>query len=294
MPLEFPETPSKAGKVAKIIVANFPPVAGLGGCVAALWPWLVQQEDNVRNGLPLVWPAKGIESWALAGLVVLPILHFIGYFSVQVWRVIERDHQIYEITASKLSAFPATAWEILNRRWERVSRWLGGISANHKFTRRYLNELPRLRNIVDVRGLVQMEVNHLELDDVYVELKASGRQQGGNAVYNFAARILRDRSPIWDHLRVLKQGVGLAIIGAPGSGKTTLLKHLMLTYAWGRHSRYLVRSRVPFFIELRKLPKLLAKREPDLAEVIGYALRTDEDIKSTVADMPSDWIRALL
>lgn len=217
-----------------------------------------------------------------------------GYFIWRVWKEIERDGELYRNTAAKLAGFSAASWDLLGRWGDAVSGWFFSVFARRYFTQQYLRELPQLRSLVDVRGLVQMESNHLELEEVYVELKAASRAAGKRSCANPISHELKERAPIWDHLRFLKPGAGLAMIGAPGCGKTTLLKHLMLTYAENRQWRHRVRRRVPFFIELRKLPKLLDKKNPNLPTLLKTVLEADDDLKALLPGMPNDWLATLL
>lgn len=245
----------KAGKVARTFAFSTTLLGGMSVCGKALWPWMVAQAERWRSSQSLQWPADGTTCLALAGLFAIPIFWFLVYFAWNVWKEIERDEQIYKIIASKLAQFPSAAKDLAGRWWDRIAGPIRLDLSHFLYTRRFLNEMPRLRKVLDVRNLVMTQANHLELEDVYIDLKAASRTNGLPAAANPVTRELRqDRAGIGDHLRVLKPGVALAIVGPPGSGKTTLLRHLLLKFAWNQQGRLRVRSRVPFFVEIRKLP----------------------------------------
>lgn len=292
-----PDTVTKRPSGVKTSLITLPiPTALLLWCGKILWPWLTEQAESLMTGN---WPTFSVGSTeqflALILLPVVPVLWFVAYFLLNVWREIERDQKIYKVVASKIAAFPAAAWDLCGRWKDTVTGWIGLRLSWISFTRRYLRELPRLRKVLDVRNLVMTQANHLELEDVYIELKAASRTLGRHSAANPVTRELRnERAAIWDHLRVLRSGVALAIIGAPGSGKTTLLKHLMLKYAWNQQGKFRVRSRVPFFIELRKLPKLLGKGNASLPVVLANVLKGEHDLKPLLACMPNDWLSRLL
>lgn len=264
---------------------------GITWCGATLWPWLRGQAAAVGRGEPPGWPTDGDALLALTGLVAVPAFCFVVFFAFNVWRELAKDDQLYKDTASGIRRWSGAARNILGRWWDRIRGWLhrGG------FTRRYQKELLALRSIVDIRGLVQMEANRLELDDVYVELRAATRDASHPLPLNMTALETRERASIWDHMRYLPGGCATVIVGAPGSGKTTLLKHILLTYARNRQWRIRVRRRVPFFLELRKFPKAIGKtKDPDLPAVLRKILETNSDLEPLLKSAPEDWLEGLL
>ena len=261
------------------------PVSGVGWCSWKVWPWLTLQAEAWRQGRPLQWPVKGDECLALVGLVVVPAFTFLVYFAGQVWKEVERDRKIYKDTAKRGQRLFATAGELLGRWWDALSGWVAKTFAQRSFTRRYLAEVPHVKSLAELRSLVQMEINHLEIEDIYVELRAAHRRPGHLSANPIPPPPPRDReliisAPIWDHLRILDPGFALVIIGSPGSGKTTLLKHLMLNYARNQQWRQRVRHRIPLFIELRKLPKWTKAENPTLPSILASVLEADEELGS--------------
>lgn len=293
------ETPSdsKLSKVTRaaggaLLKLSFP--AAWTWCVLQIRPWLVLQAKSWRDGNGIAAPATGEECLALMGLFVVPVAWFLAYVFVKVWHEIERDQKIYKVTATKIASIPTAARDLMGRWWDAAAGRVGGLFVHLSFTRRYMRELPRLRKYLDLRNLAMTQANHLELEDVYIELKAATRTAKRPADNPVTRELREHRATIWDHLRVLESGVGYAIIGAPGSGKTTLLKHLMLKYAWNQQWRSRVRSRIPFFVELRKLPKWLGKDNPTLADVIARMLKAEDDLKSLLRGMPANWLLNIL
>lgn len=265
----------------------------LAWCGKTLWPWLIEQAAHWRNGQELAWPKSGQECLALIGFLAIPFAWFGMYFAWRVWKEIEEDQKLYQVTASRIAAFPPMAVDLAGRWKDWAIGSIGFWFSSFSFRRRYLRELPRLRKLLDVRNLVMTQANHLELEDVYIELKTASRSIGSLAEANPVTRELRhERDSIWAYLRNLDDGIALAIVGAPGSGKTTLLKHLLLKYAWNQQWRFRVRTRIPFFVELRKLPKHLLKTESSntLPAVLYRLLKDESDLKTLWRHCPNDWL----
>lgn len=286
---------NKTGHIVKTALFGISFSAAWAWCGTHVWPWLLREAAARRSGMPLSWPNEPEEILALIGIPLVPLTSFLIYFANKVWKEIERDHEIYKATASRLASFPTVTRDICARWRDALTGFVADIVLRYTFTRRYLRELPRLRKVLDVRNLVMTQANHLDLEDVYIELKAATKSAKHITAICPTTRELRvDRATLWDHLRTLSSGVAIAIVGAPGSGKTTLLKHLMLNYAENRQWRFRVRPRVPFFIELRKLPKVLTKTNADLPNTLAKLLALDRDLAPLLSRMPQAWLAGLL
>jgi predicted NACHT family NTPase len=143
------------------------------------------------------------------------------------------------------------------------------------------------------KGLGLINANRLDLDKVYVELKATGDVNLNRPNLNPVTREIQGRASFWEHLRSLRPGFAMAIIGAPGCGKTTLLQHVLLTYSRNRQWRKRMRGRVSFFIELRKVWQELAKDKPaPLPKVIESVLK--KNLPGLNEAFPKGWLEAKL
>ena len=163
------------------------------------------------------------------------------------------------------------------------------------FTRRYLAELRFKHGLFNDKGLGLINANRLDLEKVYVEVKASADASLNRPNLNPVSREIRERAPVWDHLRTLRPGFALVVIGAPGCGKTTLLQHVLLTFANNRQYRYRMRARVPFFVEVRKIAKSLeVEKGPTLPEVLGSVLEQDRQTAGIAKQLPKGWLEKTL
>ena len=173
---------------------------------------------------------------------------FASGFAIKVWKEVEDD--AVRGAANVLRAMPRKGVDVAARCKDAVAGWLRAWSPG--FTGRYLREVRRAYGLFNDKGLGLINANRLDLDKVYVDLKATGDVNLNQPNLNPVTREIHGRASFWEHLRTLRSGFALAIIGAPGCGKTTLLQHVLLTYARNRQWRKKMRGRVPFFIELRK------------------------------------------
>lgn len=265
-------------------------VAGwVGSQIVANAPWLVNQTQAVKGGLP-VRPPQGFE-------LVLACVGFIGAslatFWVKVWKELEAD--AVRGTSQILRAAPGAAWDLSGRCWDAVIGTLGRWVRLGSFTRRYLAELRFKHGLFNDKGLGLINANRLDLEKVYVEVKASADARLNRPNLNPVSREIRKRSPVWDHLRTLRPGFALVVIGAPGCGKTTLLQHVLLTFANNRQYRYRMRARVPFFVEVRKIAKSLeVEKGPTLPEVLRSVLEQDRQTADIAKQLPKGWLEKTL
>jgi hypothetical protein len=132
-----------------------------------------------------------------------------------------------------------------------LARWRGLTS---DFPRRYRTYLLDDYQVMNVRGRKTRSPVSLELERVYVFLRA--RPPDLNA-----ATGRRGQSESLGIGRAMGQHQRLVIIGGPGSGKTTLLIYLLLTYArkLARDRLELDEDRLPLFIPLRQLKTVLGR-----------------------------------
>ena len=72
--------------------------------------------------------------------------------------------------------------------------------------------------------------------------------------------------PVWD---LLRNNIGLIVLGDPGSGKTTLLKQLALSLSVGQKVPPGIESRVPFLLPLSAYAVELASRDVDLRRFLA-------------------------
>ena len=214
---------------------------------------------------------------------------FLSTFAIKVWKEIEDD--AIKSTAGIVRSVPRAVSALCVRAWG----WVGGAVARWSpgFSSRYLEALRFEYGLFNDRGLGLVNTNRLDLEKVYVDLKADANV---NLVQPhtrpFTYRV-GGRASFWTHVRTLKNRFALVIVGAPGSGKTTLLYHILLTYASNRQWRKRMRWRMPFFIELRKIASLLQAAEPPtLPEIIERVL---EQYKSSLGkEPPKGWVDARL
>ena len=252
-------------------------------------PWLVNQSAAMKAGLPVRAPE--------GGELVLACVGFIGTslfaFGTKVWKELEAD--AVQGTARMLRAAPGAALDLLGRCWDALAGTIGRRFHWFSFTRQYLAELRYKHGPFNDKGLGLINANRLDLEKVYVDLKASADTRLNRPNLNPVSREVRERAPVWDHLRTLRPGFALVVIGAPGCGKTTLLQHLLLTFANNRQWRHRMRARVPFFVEVRELARQLQpKRELTLPKLLETVLKKDRQTAEFAKRLPEGWLEKKL
>ncbi len=133
----------------------------------------------------------------------------------------------------------------------RLQSWLAGLGSD--FEKRYRQHLLDEYRVMNVRGRKTRSPVSLELERVYVSLRAQVPGPNGQPA------LIRGES-----LKIgaaMERSRRLAIIGGPGSGKTTLLAYLLLTYARQKTGERLgfADSLFPVFVPLRQLQAVLAQ-----------------------------------
>jgi hypothetical protein len=253
-------------------------------------PWLANQVQAVRAGAPVKAPEGWELVWTCVGLVGASL----AAFWVKVWKELEAD--AVRGAARMLTAAPGATRDLLGRCWDALAGMIGRRFTWFSFTRRYLEELRYKYGLFNDKGLGLINANRLDLEKVYVDLKASADPRLNRPNLNPVSRELRDRAPVWDHLRVLRPGFALVIIGPPGCGKTTLLQHILLTFASNRQWRHRVRARVPFFVEVREIARQLQAREGELTlpELLEAILRRDRQTADVMERLPEGWLEKTL
>jgi hypothetical protein len=126
---------------------------------------------------------------------------------------------------------------------------LSKLGSGWGFKRRYLTHLIEEYRGLNIRGLKTRAPVTVELEQVYVSLRAQ--------VPDYA--LGRQAPPALSVGQALAQHQRLAIVGGPGSGKTTLLAFLTLTYARNDAKKRLGvgEKRLPILIPLRQLKRIV-------------------------------------
>lgn len=282
--------------MAKSSSTNFPPSSawkGIAGLVVSQFavnsPWLVNQAQALKAG-QTVRPPEGYELvLTCVGLVIAAV----GTFVIKVWKELEAD--AVRGTANMIKAAPGIVRDLMGRCWDAVFGTIGRWVQLGSFTRRYFAELRYKHGLFNDKGLGLINANRLDLENVYVEVKASADVQVNRSNVNPVSREIRERAPVWEHLRTLRVGFALVLIGAPGCGKTTLLQHVLLTFANNRQWRCRMRARIPFFIELRKIvPMLQSKDGLSLPKLLEAVLKQDRQTADIAKQLPKGWLEKVL
>ncbi len=183
------------------------------------------------------------------------LLGVIG-FTRKVWK--ELEDEAVKGTVQMLRAAPGKAAQIVARSydwlWLKLTAWAPG------YTNAYRRELVYRYGQFNDRGLGLINANRLNLERVYVDLSIDTDPALGRSLHDLLRRDFRDARPMWDFLNQVRPGATLAVTGPPGSGKTTLIQHLLLVHARNHQGRFRARSRVPFFVEIRRLPALVGDK----------------------------------
>ena len=260
-------------------------------------PWLVNQARAVSAGNPVSQP-EGVE-FILS--IVTFVLAAVGTFWSKVWKEVEPI--VVSGIVEMLKAAPGTVRDLLGRWWDAlagtvdlvavgtVGRWITwGV-----YKGRYLAELRYKYGLFNIKGLGLINANQLDLDRVYVDVKANADVRLNRLDLNPVSREIRERAPVWDHLRALRPGFALVLIGPPGCGKTTLLQHVLLTYASNRQWRRRMRAKIPFFIEMRQIARVMpAKGELALPKLLETLLRQDRQTADIAKQLPERWLQKVL
>ncbi|MEZ5388086.1 MAG: NACHT domain-containing protein [Prosthecobacter sp.] len=256
-----------------------------------LVPWLASQVKAAQEtDAHLEAPEASTVIFAGTTLLVSTVLVFMH----KVWKELEAD--AVKGAANLIRKFPDMAGEILSRfgdaLWGFSTYWFIRVG----FTRLYLTELGYRYGLFNDKGLGLINASRLNLDTVYVELKACPGGNLNNSNLNLVSNKLRktpDRAPLWEYLRNHPRAFAIVIIGAPGCGKTTLLHHVLLTYARRHQWRHRMRFRLPIFIELRRVAPELPddpKKSPDLAKLIEIVWKKDSRNAGIIKRMPKGWL----
>ena len=158
-------------------------------------------------------------------------------------------------------------------------------------TRRYLARVGNAHELFEDMGLGQRNPKRLHLEDVFVSLRVGEEAGDGRegASILFEGLQSEDRT-IWSFVRAAERdGIALAVIGAPGSGKTTLLKHMLLVMARNRQRRHRVRARIPVLLFLRDVAGPVSKADDKKEPPTLAALARDFAFKSRKDDLTPDW-----
>jgi hypothetical protein len=257
-----------------------------------LAPWVTNQIKAAQS-VDATLTAPDASKVLYAGIAMV-VSALIG-FAHKVWKELEAD--AVKGSANVIKAFPGMAKELVGRCWDACwgfcTRWF----LLWSFKRRYLKELCFRYGLFNDKGLGLINANRLDLDKVYVELQAAPGVNLNKPNFNPVTREICQRAPLWEHLRTLRPGFALSMIGAPGSGKTTLLHHAMLTAARNRLWRRRMRFRLPIFIELRKIAAELpedAGKTTTLPKLIESLWKKDTRFTELLKHLPKTWLNRWL
>ncbi|MFL6521262.1 MAG: NACHT domain-containing protein [Chthoniobacterales bacterium] len=246
--------------------------------------WLIAGINSIRGGHPVAPPGADDAIFALIGGAITGFL-------VKVWKELEAD--AVKGTANLAKKAPAATARLLRRLWDRV--WTSLECSWPGYTRRYYREVREIFGLFNDKGLGLINANRLDLEKVYVELLASADVNLNKPNLGLISQAQGKRASIWHYIRNLREGFGLGVIGAPGSGKTTLLQHVLLTYAARKQYRQRLRSKIPFFIELRKVPDILTENSTiSLADALKQLLSNDRRYFYVTETLPTAWINRKL
>ncbi len=199
-------------------------------------------------------------------------------FLRRVWDELESD--LVKGTAARMRAFPGAVVDVFRRwiSWQQAAfaRWSPG------YRGRYLREMAREYGLFNDRGLGLINTNRLDLEKVYVELRATA--DAASRSQRLVANELRPEQlregahPVWRFLRDMQRSelpFALVIVGPPGSGKTTLMRHVLLTLARNRQRRFRLNARLPVLLELRRVHQEIVRLKKQKKE---QKSNTSEDV----------------
>lgn len=129
--------------------------------------------------------------------------------------------------------------------------------------KQYFKELQNRYWYFDVKGLSTQGPYHLNLQEMFVELKLTPmpiQNVSSNLISKFPYELNKASLPIWDFFKnpeLSKQN--LAIIGAPGSGKTALAQQIILILSGKSRirRRLKIRSYIPIPLFVRDISKTI-------------------------------------
>ena len=185
---------------------------------------------------------------------------------------------------------PEAVKNVFGRGWDKIAAF----SCRRSFDGRYRRRLYEDYGIFNDRGLGLINAARLDLEKVYVELQVGSAQTVPTRM-ELLRHPVEGRHTIWNFLRAMRPGCGLALIGPPGSGKTTLLQHLLLVFARNRQGRHGHRRLLPILIELRNLATALKEETPPtLAGAIRSYWKTNPRLADVMKREPIGWLEGRL
>ncbi len=180
-----------------------------------------------------------------------------------------QDQGVAIMTALTIFGLTLIIGALLRPTFETVGRWLQdrltGLFSG--FERAYRQHLLEIYRMVDLRGRKAKDEENLELEQVYVSLRAERLRAGGKSPETL------------DIGQAMAGKQRLVIIGKPGSGKTTLLHYLLLTYTrrLTQPRLKLKEQRLPLYARLSQLKAALP--EATQAGLPHYLTQTYADLK---------------
>jgi formylglycine-generating enzyme required for sulfatase activity len=138
---------------------------------------------------------------------------------------------------------------VFERFGKALVNWLSRLGPGWGFKKQYLTHLIEEHRGLNIRGLKTKAPVTVDLEQVYVSLRAQVPDKA----------LGRQELPAIGIGQAMGQHDRLVVLGGPGTGKTTLLAYLTLTYARGQAGECLglKEKRLPILVPLRQLKQVL-------------------------------------
>ncbi|MCK6560869.1 HEAT repeat domain-containing protein [bacterium] len=154
------------------------------------------------------------------------------------WHKLWSDYQTLIVAVASVIAtmiakqiLPWLWKNIVARAWVFIARHSGSRWRTRSFRKNYLNWLIEENRYLEIRGLRTRAPISIELEDVYVSLKAKSTQYSQSDLLKKTDSEIANEHESIPVLKALTQNKRIVILGHPGSGKTTLLRFLAVTFA---------------------------------------------------------------
>lgn len=171
-------------------------------------------------------------------------------------------------------AFAQQVMQFLQERWAKsVADWVEAQIQLRvsRFPRHYFRQLRFRHRVLNVRGLRTQGTYTLELEKVFVRLRAAPQNPQEPTRDLLRAEVLPESQNVWDLIASGHPALRcMVMVGPPGSGKTTQLQHLAVTLAQNRQRRYHrhCRAFIPILLFLREhVTTIVSDDPPRLAEL---------------------------
>lgn len=193
--------------------------------------------------------------------------------------------------ASLMSSLPRAVLAVVLSRLDYARRFIDIWRFDGRYKRRMAEEFRQLHRATGRLNAT----SGFELKEAYTELSVEpvdfGRAEG--RLFSMGGS---RRAVVYPYLRGHRPGTAIAILGRPGGGKSTLLRHLALLHATNGHRIHGLPSRVPIFIELRRVADLFTSvsdarwNPPSLASVIEHYWSLQPGLSEIAKERPPFWL----